>query len=92
MRLLCVLENLLEIIFDCLIYYRNCYIEIKDVKEILIFMYNRLWNFFSILESKFREVSLYKLFDGILINFDRLGVVIVIKVGCILISGLELFC
>lgn len=92
MRFLCVLKNLLEIIFDCMIYYKNCCLEIKNVKDFLVFLYNKLWNDFSKFKSKFREVNLYKLFDGILINFDIIGDIIIFEVGCVLISGLGLFC
>lgn len=84
---MCVLENLLKFVFDCLIYYKICCLEFRDVIYFLCYLYYKLWDLFYILKNKFRDVMLYKLYDGSLINFVMNGDIIVMEVGCILIIG-----
>lgn len=91
-RSLCASKNSPEIILDCMIYHKNCCLETKNAKNLLVFLYNKLRNDFSKLKSKFREVNLYKSFDGTLTNLDTTGDIIILEAGCVPTSGLGLFC
>lgn len=91
-RSLCASKNSPEIILDCMIYHKNCCLETKNAKDLLVFLYNKLRNDFSKLKSKFKEVNLYKSFEGTLTNLDTTSDIIILEDGCVPTSGLGLFC
>lgn len=91
-RLLCASENSPKLVLDCLIHHKTCCLESRDATYLLRYLYHKLRDSFYTLKNKFRDVMLYKSYDGSLTNLVTNGDIIVMEAGCIPTIGLQVVC
>lgn len=82
-----------ENVLSCLIHHKvRSAISLKDAELLLMYLFRKLYDSFSTLRDKFREVILYESIDGVLTNLRTEGEIVCMERGSIPTAGLQTLC